>query len=127
MTTIDTLSTAELRKLRSTLEAVIDELGTQATLRQAIALTIVALANKAGSPVGVAVLDRELGDLTAGSASKVIKQMVHIETPRKGSLANTLVAERDPNDFRKWGLSVTPKGAEALASILSVMNGRRIP
>jgi DNA-binding MarR family transcriptional regulator len=71
-------------------------------------------------------LDQELGGLSQGTSSKIVKQMCHIETPRKGSLANTLVAERDPNDFRKWGLSVTPKGVEAIASVLAAMNGRRI-
>jgi DNA-binding MarR family transcriptional regulator len=107
------------------LEALIEELGTQATLRQAVALTVVALANKAGIPAGVAMLDRELGVSSPGTTSKVIKAMVHVETPRKGSLSNTLVAERDPDDFRKWGLTVTPKGVEALTSVIAGMQGKR--
>jgi DNA-binding MarR family transcriptional regulator len=115
---------AELRRLRSTLEVIIDELGTQATLRQALTLTITAIANKAAHPIGVAVLDKELGNLSPGTSSKIVKQMVHIETPRKGSLANTLEARRDPNDFRKWELLVTEKGSSALASVLDTMNGR---
>ena len=122
---IDQIPAADLRRLRSLLESMIEELGTQATLRQAVALTVVALANKAGTPAGVAMLDREMNVSAPGTTSKVIKAMVHTETPRKGSLANTLVAERDPDDFRKWGLSVTPKGIEALTSVIAAMQGRR--
>ena len=124
MKTVDHFSIRELRKLKSLFDTVEAELGSQATLRQVNALVAVAIANKAGRPIGVAVLDKELGGLSPGTSSKIIKQMVHIETPRKGSLANTLIANRDPEDFRKWHLEVTSKGVEALASILDIQEGK---
>ena len=122
---VDALNTTELRRLRAGLEAIIEELGTQATLRQALALVIVVLAEQVGRPIGVATLDRELGDLSPGTSSKVVRQMLHVETPRKGDLANTLQAERDAVDLRKWDLKATRKGIDTLATIVNTMNGRK--
>ena len=122
---VDVVNTQELRRLRAGLEVVIEELGVQATLRQVLALVIVALAEQAGRPIGVAVLDRELGDLSPGTSSKVVRQMLHVETPRKGDLANTLQAERDPVDLRKWDIKLTSKGIDALVAIVNAMNGRK--
>jgi hypothetical protein len=50
--------------------------------------------------------------------------MLHVETPRKGDLANTLEAQRDPVDLRKWDLHVTRKGIDALAAVVNALNGR---
>ena len=74
----------------------------------------------------MAVLDREMGGLSPGNSSKVIKQMLHVQTPRKGSLANTIESVRNPEDLRKWELFPTAKGIEALKNILAVMNGRSV-
>jgi DNA-binding MarR family transcriptional regulator len=125
MSNVDALNQTELRRLRSGLEAMVEHLGTQATLRQVLALVIIAQAEKAGRPIGVAGLDKELGDLSPGTSSKVVRQMLHVETPRKGDPANTLEAHRDAVDLRRWDIKPTTKGVDALASVINAMNGRQ--
>jgi len=124
MSEVEKLSAVELRRLKRALEVIIEELGTQTTLRQVISLITIALSNQAGKVVGVRDLDRALGDLSPGSASKLLKPMMHVETARKAGIANTVIAERDPNDLRSWNLHLTPKAVDALEEVLDAMHGR---
>lgn len=118
------LSTTELHRFKAALEAVIEELGVNTTLRQVITLVTITLANQAGKNIGVKDISRELGDLQPGAGSKLLKSMMHVETDRKGPIANTVRAERDPHDLRSWNLHTTSKGVDALAAILDAANGR---
>jgi DNA-binding MarR family transcriptional regulator len=124
VTTVENLPSLELRRLRRVLETIVDELGVNTTLRQVIALCIIAQANKAGRELGVRDIDREMGDLPDGSASKFLRSMMHVETERKAGIANTVRAERDQNDLRSWNLHLTPKAIEALEAVLDAAAGR---
>lgn len=111
------LPVLELRSLLKSLAVAVDELGAHTPIRQVMALMVVALANKAEQPLGVRDVDQALGDLTSGSASKLLRSMMHVETERKPGVANTIRSERDPKDLRKWDLFVTQKGVDALVKI----------
>jgi DNA-binding MarR family transcriptional regulator len=114
----------ELRRLRRALETIIEELGVNTTLRQVLALLIIAQANQSGREIGVRDLDKELGDLADGSASKLLKSMMHVETERKAGVSNTVRAERNPDDLRSWHLHLTPKAVDALEGVLAAVGGK---
>ena len=124
MSEAEELSSTELRRLKAALEAVIEELGVNTTFRQVITLITITLANQAGKDIGVKDISQELGDLQPGAGSKLLKSMMHVETDRKGPIANTVRAERDIHDLRSWNLFTTSKGIDALAAILDAANGR---
>lgn len=124
MSEVEKLSSVELRRLKRALEEITEELGVQTTLRQVISLITIALANQAGKNIGVRDLDRELGNLADGSASKLLKPMMHVETARKAGIANTVRQERNPDDLRSWHLHLTPKAIDALGEVLNAMHGR---
>ena len=121
---LDEMSLSTLTKILRTLETAVDELGANTPIRQVMALIVVAIANKAERPVGVRDVDRELGDLKSGTASKLLRSMMHVETERKPGVANTIRSERDPLDLRRWDLFVTSKGADALAKITKAAEGK---
>lgn len=105
------------RFLRS-LNVAVDELGPNLPPRQLMALLLIARANTSGLPIGVRDIDQMLGDLGSGSASKLLRTMMHVEGQRKAGVANTVRAERNPDDLRKWDLYLTEKGQEIVARIL---------
>lgn len=115
---MDTHHTAKLQRLLRTLDTAVDELGPNLPPRQLMALLMIARANAAGDPIGVRDIDMHLGDLKSGSASKLLRTMMHVEGERKAGVANTVRAERDPKDLRKWDLVLTPKGEEIVIKIL---------
>lgn len=112
-------STLKLNKLLGALGTAVDELGASLPPRQLMALLLIAKANRNGEPIGVTDIDQQLGDLHTGSASKLLRTMMHVEGERKTGVANTVVAERDPTDLRKWHLRLTQKGADAVEKILA--------
>lgn len=109
----------KLNRLLGALGTAVDELGPSLPPRQLMALLLVAQANRRGEPIGVRDVDMLLGDLANGSASKLLRTMMHVEGERKAGVANTIAAERDPTDLRKWNLVLTQKGREAVEKILS--------
>jgi DNA-binding MarR family transcriptional regulator len=109
----------KLTKMIAALGTAVDELGANLPPRQLMALLLIARANRAGVPIGVGDIDQQLGDLHTGSASKLLRTMMHVEGERKAGVANTVRAERDPTDLRKWYLYLTPKGEEAVDKILN--------
>lgn len=108
----------KLNRLLKALGTAVDELGANLPPRQLMALLIIARANRQGIPVGVRDIDYELGDLKNGSSSKLLRTMMHVEGERKAGVANTVRAERDPQDLRKWNLTLTPKGEAIVNQIL---------
>ncbi|WP_336976864.1 hypothetical protein [Altererythrobacter fulvus] len=90
-----------------------------------MALLIIALADKAGRPIGVTDIDQQLGGLKSGTASKLLRTMMHIEAEKKADVANTVYAERDPKDLRRWDLHLTPKGISAARAIARAMEGEQ--
>lgn len=112
------LSGDSLNRLLRALGAAVDELGANLPPRQLMALLLIAKANKMGEPIGVRDIDYKLGDLASGSASKLLRTMMHVEGERKAGVANTVVADRDPTDLRKWNLKLTPKGEDIVKAIL---------
>lgn len=123
--TIDGLSTQTLRRLLRTLEVTVEKLGPNTPIRQVMTLLHIAAANKYARPIGVRDIDHELGDLASGSASKLLRSMMHVETTKKPGVASTVYAERDPNDLRKWDLHLTAKGAEAVSAIINAAEGNK--
>lgn len=121
---LDDISLGTLTKIFRTLGTAVDELGANTPIRQVMTLIAVAMANKAERPIGVSDVDRELGDLKNGSASKLLRSMMHLETERKPGVANTIRSERDPQDLRRWDLFVTGKGADALSKIAETAEGK---
>ena len=83
-----------------------------------MALLLIADANRTGTPIGVRDIDQALGDLHNGSSSKLLRTMMHVEGERKAGVANTVRAERDPTDLRKWDLFLTEKGKSIVAKII---------
>lgn len=118
----ENLSPREMTRLFRALAVVADELGANTTLRQIMALLVIGLANRREESVGVRDIDRELGDTPSGTASKLLRSMMHVETERKPGVANTVEAERNSHDFRRWDLSLTPKGVDAVTKIISRMS-----
>lgn len=110
--------TLKLGRLLRVLGTAVDELGPNLPPRQLMALLLIAKANQDGEPVGVRDIDVALGDLANGSSSKLLRTMMHVEGERKSGVANTVVADRDPRDLRKWNLHLTPKGEEIVEKIL---------
>lgn len=108
----------KLSRLLRSLDTAVEELGANLPPRQLMALLLIAKANKAGQPIGVRDIDHQLGDLHSGSASKLLRTMMHVEGERKAGVANTVVADRDPTDLRKWNLRLTPKGEDIVKAIL---------
>lgn len=117
------VSAADLRRALAMLRTASDELGPGTPMRQIMALILVALADRQEESIGVTDIDRELGDLKSGSASKLLRSMMHVETDRKPGVANTIATERSPTDLRRWELRLTDKGADALADIIGAMKG----
>jgi DNA-binding MarR family transcriptional regulator len=115
------LSTSTMRSLFRALDCAVEELGPNTPIRQVMVLLLVAMANKGNVPLGVRDIDRALGDLPSGTASKLMKTMMHVEGDRKAGVANTIRAERDPQDLRRWDLFLTAKGAEALTKIIHAL------
>jgi DNA-binding MarR family transcriptional regulator len=109
----------KLNRMLAALGTAIDELGANLPPRQLMAILLIARANRAGTPIGVRDIDFELGDLKSGSSSKLLRTMMHVEGERKQGVANTVKAERDPKDLRKWNLTLTPKGEEVVNKILT--------
>ena len=122
---LDSLPTNAIRRLLRALDTAVEELGANTPIRQVMALLVIALANKSGKQIGVREVDHQLGDLTSGSASKLLRSMMHIETERKPGVANTVRSERDPKDLRKWDLFLTPKGIDALGKIVDALEDKR--
>lgn len=108
----------KLNRLLRALDTAVEELGANLPPRQLMALLLIARANAAGEPIGVRDIDKMLGDLHSGSASKLLRTMMHVEGQRKAGTANTVVAERDPNDLRKWELRLTDKGKDIVEKVL---------
>lgn len=108
----------QLNRLLRALDTAVDELGANLPPRQLMALLLIAKANRAGEPIGVRDIDMQLGDLASGSASKLLRTMMHVEGERKAGVANTVEAERDPTDLRKWNLKLTKKGEDIVEKIL---------
>lgn len=111
----------KLNRLLRVLDTAVEELGPNLPPRQLMALLMIAEANRTGVPIGVRDIDRALGDLHSGSASKLLRTMMHVEGERKPGVANTVRAERDPSDLRRWDLFLTPKGQEVVEKILKRM------
>lgn len=118
---VEALDVTHARALFKALEVAIEQLGVHTPIRQLMALIAIALANRRGDTIGVRDIDRELGDLPSGSASKLLRTMMHVEGERKPGVADTVVSKRDAEDLRKWNLYLTPKGADALINILDGM------
>lgn len=118
---LDDLSPREMTRLFRALGVAVDELGANTTVRQIMALMAVGLANRREEPIGVSDIDRELGNTHSGTASKILRSMMHVETERKPGVANTVKAERNPSDFRRWDLHLTPKGLDAVSKIISAL------
>jgi DNA-binding MarR family transcriptional regulator len=111
----------KLNRLLRALDTAVEELGPNLPPRQLMALLMIAEANRTGVPIGVRDIDRALGDLSSGSASKLLRTMMHVEGERKPGVANTVRADRDPADLRRWDLVLTPKGQEIVEKILKRM------
>ncbi len=107
-----------LNKLINAMDTAVNELGPNLPPRQLMALLHIARANRAGEAIGVRDIDMALGDLHNGSASKLLRTMMHVEGERKAGVANTVQADRNPKDLRKWNLSLTHKGEEIVNKIL---------
>lgn len=116
---MDIHHSTKLHRILRTLDTAVDELGPNLPPRQLMALLLIAQANIKGEPIGVRDIDMHLGDLKSGSASKLLRTMMHVEGERKAGVANTVRAERDPTDLRKWDLVLTPKGHDIVEKILS--------
>jgi len=110
-----------LARLLRALGVAVEELGPNLPPRQLMALLLVARANRGGHPIGVRDIDMQLGDLHSGSASKLLRTMMHVEGERKAGVANTIEAVRDPSDLRRWDLHLTPKGEEIVSKILGAL------
>ncbi len=108
----------KLNRLIKALDAAVAELGPNTPPRQLMALLLIADANRDGTPIGVRDIDIALGDLHNGSSSKLLRTMMHVEGERKAGVANTVRAERDPKDLRKWDLHLTEKGKAIVAKII---------
>lgn len=124
-TALEGMKQADLQRLLAALKVAVEELGPNTPPRQIMALLLVALHNKSGKAIGVSDVDEELGDLKSGSASKLLRSMMHVETERKPGVANTIRSERDAKDLRRWDLYVTLKGAEALSRIVQAFTGEK--
>lgn len=109
----------QLNRLLKALGAAVEGLGPNLPPRQLMALLLIAQANRSGVPIGVRDIDLALGDLHNGSSSKLLRTMMHVEGERKAGVANTVRAERDPTDLRKWDLHLTPKGQAIVDRILT--------
>ena len=109
----------KLNRLLRALDTAVAELGPNLPPRQLMALLMVARAAAADTPIGVRDIDMQLGDLHSGSASKLLRTMMHVEGERKAGVANTVAAERDPHDLRRWNLRLTEKGKDIVDNILS--------
>ena len=120
-TELKSLSLSQMKRLFRALDVAVDELGPNLPPRQLMALLAVAIANRSDEPIGVRDIDYKLGDLHSGSASKLLRSMMHVETERKPGVANTVRSERDPHDLRKYNLELTPKGIEAVAKIVAAL------
>lgn len=108
----------KLNRMIGALDVAVEELGPNLPPRQLMALLLISQANRSGVPIGVRDIDAALGDLHSGSSSKLLRTMMHVEGERKAGVANTVRAERDPTDLRKWDLHLTPKGEEIVEKIL---------
>lgn len=108
----------KLNRLIKVMDAAVEELGPIFPPRQLLALLLIAQANRSEVPIGVRDIDMALGDLHSGSSSKLLRTMMHVEGERKPGVANTVIAERDPKDLRKWDLKLTEKGELIVEKIL---------
>lgn len=115
---MDGVQGRKLSRIIGALGTAVEELGANLPPRQLMALLLIAQANRRGEPIGVRDIDHALGDLQSGSASKLLRTMMHVESERKAGVANTVIAERDPKDLRKWNLVLTPRGQEIVDKIL---------
>ncbi|KPP90275.1 hypothetical protein [Erythrobacter sp. HL-111] len=115
---MDAMIGAKTNRLFKALQTAVEELGPNLPPRQLMALLLIAEADRVGSPIGVRDIDRALGDLPNGSASKLLKTMMHTEGPRKAGVANTVISERDPTDLRRYTLTLTPKGRQIVEKVL---------
>jgi len=122
---LESVSADSLRRLFSALNCAVKELGPHTPLRQLMTLILIALANKGNAPIGVRDIDKQLGELPSGTASKLLKSMMHVETERKPGVADTVHSERDPTDLRKWHLHLTAKGSDALSKIITCLEPPR--
>ena len=120
-TELKSLSVSQMKRLFRALYVAVEELGPNLPPRQLMALLAVAIANRTDQTIGVSDVDERLGDLHSGSASKLLRSMMHVETERKPGVANTVRSERDPHDLRKYNLELTPKGIEAVAKIIAAL------
>lgn len=120
-TELKSLSVSQMKRLFRVLYVAVEELGPNLPPRQLMALLAVAIANRTDQTIGVSDVDERLGDLHSGSASKLLRSMMHVETERKPGVANTVRSERDPHDLRKYNLELTPKGIEAVAKIIAAL------
>lgn len=111
----------KLQRLLRALNTAVEGLGPNLPPRQLMALLLIAKANAAGEPIGVRDIDNLLGDLKSGSASKLLRTMMHVEGDRKAGVANTVRAERDPKDLRKWDLVLTQKGQDIVKQIIEFL------
>lgn len=118
---LDDLSPREMTRLLRALGVAVDELGAHTTVRQIMTLLAIGLANRRDEAIGVRDIDRELGNTPSGTASKLLRSMMHVETERKPGVANTVKSERNPRDFRRWDLHLTPKGLEAVAKVVAAL------
>lgn len=114
-----------VRRVLRAFETTVEELGPGTPLRQVMILLLIAEANRSGIPIGVRDIDHHLGDLKSGSASKLLRSMMHVETERKPGVAHTVTAVRDTNDLRRWDLHLTPKGKDAVSAIARTLEGSR--
>lgn len=110
---------SQLNRVLALLGTAVDELGPNLPPRQLMALLLIARANVAGTPIGVRDIDLLLGDLPSGSASKLLRTMMHVEGSRKTGVADTVRAERDLKDLRKWELHLTDKGKDIVEKLLA--------
>lgn len=118
---LEDLPPREMVRLFRALAIAVDELGAHTTVRQIMTLLAIGLANRRDEAIGVSDIDRELGNTPSGTASKLLRSMMHVETERKPGVANTVKSERNQNDFRRWDLYLTPKGLEAVAKVVAAL------
>lgn len=118
---LEGLEPREMMRLFRALAMAVDELGAHTTVRQIMTLLTIGLSNRRDEAIGVRDIDRELGNMPSGTASKLLSSMMHVETERKPGVANTVKSERNPSDFRRWDLHLTPKGLEAVAKVVAAL------
>ncbi len=120
-TELKSLSLSQMKRLFRVLYVAVEELGPNLPPRQLMALLAIAIANRTDQTIGVSDVDDRLGDLHSGSASKLLRSMMHVETERKPGVSNTVRSERDPHDLRKYNLELTPKGIRAVSKIIAAL------